>query len=446
MSRYERSHDLTARVLPSRVRLQGCILWSLGLAWPLLGCGKANQYQPPPPPTVTVATPLIREIPEYLEFTGTAQAMKTVEVRARVNGYLKQILYQDGQDVQADAPLFVIEPEPFEMALASAKANQEKAAAESSLAEAELGRTEELFKKNVSTKSNLDVATAQRDVSRAVVDVQKAATSRAELDLGYTLIKSPMMGRLSRHLVEPGSLVQAEQTLLTTIYQLDPIHVYFPVSERDVLQIRSRRMARTGSPERRERVVLDVGLANEEGYPHTGYLDFSEPSADPKTGTFLVRGLFDNPDFVILPGMFVRVRSRMGRLTGAICVPEAAVGADQLGRFVLVVNDANEVERRTVVLGSRVDQQRVIESGLTGQERVIINGLQRVRPGVKVTVELAKLEGAEGPGGAGQGDEAATSSAAAVPAVDSPAAGETVNSASEPAGDSPPANSVEPPP
>lgn len=355
----------------------------------LAGCDEGNQFVPPPPPEVTVATPVEREVADSIEFTGTTQATARVELRPRVGGYLERIEFQDGQMVKEGAPLFVIEQAPFEAELEAAQARLLKAEATRQLADANLARTTELFGKKIVTQQELDIQKAQRATAAADVAVAEADITQAKLQLGYTELNAPIGGRIGRHLVDLGNLVRAEETL-AVIESIDPIYVFFYMSERDLLRIME--MLRTNQlpdPETNP-PVLTLGLANETGFPHKGYLDFRRFGVDPGTGTIERRAVFPNPDTVLVPGLFARIRATLGEPRPRLLVEERALGSDQRGDFLLIVDQDNKVHYRLVKTGIAVDGLRVIEQGLSAGERVVVNGLQRARPGAKVNPILAE--------------------------------------------------------
>jgi RND family efflux transporter MFP subunit len=349
------------------------------------GCSQPNVYQPPPPPEVSVAKPVIKEVKDYLEFTGTTRATDIVEIRARVGGYLQSIHFEDGAIVKKDDLLFVIEPEPFEVALASAKANLQKAKAARELAISTLQRTEPLVKSQALSKEDLDVAKANVDTADADVAAAEAAVRKAELDLNYTQIRAPISGRIGRHLVDVGNLIVPQSNVLTTIESYTPIFAYFTVSENDVLELIDRRARTTesGTTEQPNEVLL--GLSDQGDYPYRGKVDFVETGVDASTGTQLRRGVFDNEDGRLVPGLFVRIRLPLGKAERRLLIDERAIAADQRGEYVLVVNNKNVVEYRPVGLGMRVDGMRVVEEGIKDGEWVVVNGIQRARPGAPVS-------------------------------------------------------------
>jgi RND family efflux transporter MFP subunit len=362
----------------------------LSLAVVLAGCGQANEYKEPPPPAVTVAQPASDKVVDYIEFTGTTRAVEAIRIRARVMGYLKSIEFTDGANVEAGQLLFVIEPEPFEAALALAKANVQKAEAALKLADADIQRTLPLVERKAVTEAELDVKEANRATAEAEVSAAKAAARQAGLNLGYTEIRAPISGRIGRHMVDVGNLVQAEMTELATLESFDPIHVYFSVSEGDVLRLMSLYRSGAIANFRENPPPLSLGLANEDGFPHAGTLEFADLGVDPDTGTQMRRGVFPNADGQLVPGLFVRLRMPVGDPEKQLLVSERAIGADQRGDYILVVNSENEVEYRPVKLGMLIDGMYVVKDGVAAEEWVVVNGMQYARPKSKVSPERAE--------------------------------------------------------
>jgi RND family efflux transporter MFP subunit len=361
----------------------GFVLVMLLLVAALCGCDETNVYQPPPPPEVTVAHPIERPIKDSFDFTGTTRAVQRVELRPRVSGHLLQIEFDDGQTVEEGKELFVIDPAPFEAQLHAAEAQLSKARAALQLARANLERTQELFRRKVTTQQELDVQKAEVDTAEAEVDVANAAIEQAKLQLGYSVINAPISGRIGQHLVDVGNLIQVEETL-AVIESTGKIHAYFTVSERDLLRFMEMLRRNEVADPTKQRITLYLGLANETGFPHVGYLDYRELGVDPSTGTVLRRGIFDNENNELIPGLFVRIRATPGEPIERVLIDERAIGSDQTGEFVLVVNGENKVEQRSVKTGVAVDGLRVIEKGLQTSDRVVVNGLQRARPGAVV--------------------------------------------------------------
>ena len=368
-------------------RVLGFALAALGI---LTGCD-SNQYIAPPPPKVTVATPVQEPVVRYFETTGTAAAVNTASLVARVQGFLTEVKYRDGAIVKKETPLFVIEPEPFKLKYDQAQAAQAGAEASLKQLEADYQRQVDLASRQVASKATLDQALAARDGGEAKVKQAEVDTKTAEINLGYTEVKAPFDGVVTARQVSLGDLVGgATPTLLATIVQFDPIYVNFNVSEKDVLE------ARKGMTERGETVgsmvgklPIDVGLQTETGFPHKGVLDYVSPTINPSTGTLTVRGSFENANRTILPGYFVRVRFALDPTpTNALLVPDTALGSDQSGRYLLLVNKENVVEQRKVTPGIIVGEMRVIESGLKADDRVIVGGLLRAVPGQKVDPQV----------------------------------------------------------
>lgn len=397
------------------------VTFRLGLAAGLLavaGCQKTNEFQPPPPPEVTVALPVQKDVVERIELTGTTRATATVPLRSRVDGYLKQIAFKDGDNVVEGQPLFVIDPAPYKVALQSAEAQQQKARAALALAEANLGRTRQLYQQKATTDQQLDLQKAEYASAEAEVATANAAFEQADLNLGYTEIRAPLTGRIGRHLVDVGSLVQSETTPLATIEAVNPIHAYFYLSEPELLRfMKMLRQEELPDPGKNP-PVLWIGLANETGYPHKGHLDYRELGIDSATGTTLRRAVFDNPDQSIVPGMFVRLMGEIGKPEPRLLVEERAIGSDQRGDYLLVVNSQNDVEYRPVQLGALETGLRVVVSGIGPNDRIIVNGLQRARPGAKVNPKTeAQIKAAEAAAAAQAAKEKAGPAAGGAPAT-----------------------------
>ena len=355
-----------------------------------VGCEQPNQFVPPPPPEVTVAQPLEREVVNYAEYTGTTEALKTVEIRARVNGYLQRIAFEDGAVVEEGDLLFQIDPRPFQAALDAAEANLQKARSALQLEQAELARAEDLARRSAITEQQLDVQRAELARAEAEVSAAGAQIRQARLDLGYAEVRAPFTGRVGRHLVDVGNLVQAEQTVLARLEAFSPIYVYFYASERDVLRLRQH--GRREPSAANGRPVLFLGVAGEDGFPHEGRLDFTDPRVDSSTGRVLYRGVFPNAEETLLPGMFARIRAPIGEPEPRLLVEARAIATDQRGDYLLVVAEGSTVEYRPAVLGIRTDGLRVVEEGIEPGEWVIVNGLQRARPGAKVKPQRAEMQ------------------------------------------------------
>jgi RND family efflux transporter MFP subunit len=368
----------------------------------LAGCEQENVYKAPPPPKVTVAKPVQKAVTDYLEFTGNTQAIYTVQLRARVEGYLEALHFQDGADVKKGDLLFSIQPDQYQAQLQQAQAEVQTQQAALEHAETEFKRYSRLYEQKAAAATDVDNWRFQRDSAKAALMNAHAQVDLAKLNLSYTQVTAPISGRMGRRLVDPGNLVGAggQETMLAEINQIDPIYAYFTISEIELLRARKLQQESGGGDYRSRPVPAYVGLANEQGYPHEGRIDFASISVDPSTGTLLLRAVFPNGNRVLLPGLFARIRVPVGREANAILVPEVALGLDQIGRYVLVVDDHNVVERRSVRLGQAFDTMRVIEEGLKGNERVVVNGLLRAIPGREVSPEVQEAEAPPEPGAA----------------------------------------------
>ena len=363
----------------------------------LSACGEQNRYVAPPPPKVTVAHPVQQPVTQYLEVTGNTAAFNTVDLVARVQGFLQGIHYKDGEAVKQGTLLFTIEPEPYQVKLDQAKAAEDGAAATLRQTEAEYQRQSQLASRDFASKSTYDQALAARDSAKANLIQAQANTRTAEINLSYTKVTAPFDGFVTTHLVSVGELVGTSPTQLASIVQLDPIYVNFNVSEQDVLRVRAEMRRQGLKPEDLKKIPVEVGLQSETGYPHKGLLDYAAPTINTATGTLPVRGLLPNTDRALLPGNFVRVRVPIQQVPEALLVPEVALGSDQGGRYVLVVNGDNVVEQRKVGAGQVVGEMRVIDSGLKADDRVVVSGLIRAIPGEKVDPQLQTASAAPAP-------------------------------------------------
>jgi len=363
------------------------------LALPLLAGCEQNTFVPPPPPKVDVANPVQRPITRYLEATGNTAAIKQVDLVARVQGFLDSIDYKDGTFVKQGTTLFTIEPETYKLKVEQAKAAEVGAQATVKQAEADFNRQKDLVAKQAVSQSTLDTSTSTRDNAQASLQQAQVNTRIAEVNYGYTKVAAPFDGVATAHLVSVGELVGVTSpTQLATIVSLDPIYVNFNVNEQDVLLVRAEARRRGMTPADLTHLPLQVGLQTEEGYPHQGNLDYASPTINQSTGTLAVRGVIPNPDRVLLPGFFVRVRVPVDQEQNALLVPDTAQGSDQGGRYVLVVNKDDIVEQRKVKPGQIEGTLRVIEDGLKPDDRVVIGGLLRAIPGQKVDPQMQKIE------------------------------------------------------
>jgi len=360
------------------------------LAAPMLlsGCGQDNRYVAPPAPKVTVVVPVPQAVTRYLEATGNTAAVNTTNLVARVSGFLQEINYKDGDQVKQGATLFTIEPEPYKLKLEQAQAAEAAAQATLRQTDAEYERQTDLASRQIASKQTLDNALANRDSAQAKLKQAQVDTKQAAINLGYTQVKAPFDGIVTARLVSLGELVGANgPTQLATIVQTAPIYVNFTINEQEVLRVRAeiRRLGLT--PEDLKKVPVEVGLQTDEGYPHQGTLDYAAPSVTQSTGTLTVRAILPNSNQVLVPGYFVRVRIAEDP-ENALLVPDVALGSDQGGRYVLVVNKDNVVEQRKVTIGPKVGELRAIESGLKPDDRVVVTGILRAIPGQKVDPQL----------------------------------------------------------
>lgn len=389
-----RSSALSAPEDNLRRRLNGAFRVAFALlAFVVLTACEQNAFVPPPPPKVEVAPPTQRAITRYLEATGNTAPIKSVDLVARVQGVLKSINYKDGTSVKAGTTLFTIEPETYKLKLEQAQAAEAGTQASVKQAEADFKRQSDLVQRQVVSQATLDTSTANRDNAQANLQQAQVNTRIAAVNYGYTNVTAPFDGVVSAHLVSVGQLVGASSpTQLATIVALDPLYVNFNVNEQDVLKIRAEARRRGMTSSDIEQLPVEVGLQTESGYPHKGKLDYAAPTVNQSTGTLAVRGVLPNADRVLLPGYFVRVRVPIDQQANALLVPDVALGSDQAGRYVLVVNGDNIVEQRKVVTGPLDGDLRVIESGLKPDDRVVIAGLLRAIPGQKVDPQLQKSE------------------------------------------------------
>jgi RND family efflux transporter MFP subunit len=358
----------------------------------LTGCGKPAQgLVVPPPPEVTVSNPVSREVTDYYEFPGQTAAVGEVEVRARVTGYIVKVNFEDGQEVKKDNLLFEIDPRPYQAALDRAKGESNRLKAVQEKAKADMARSDRLRPSGAISEDEYEQHAAQLAIAKASIQTAEAAVRDAELNLEFTKVVSPIDGRVSRARITEGNLVQpgtAESMVLTTVVTVDPIYVYFNIDETALLKYVDRKWqsGEAAHPSRikDQNIPVEIALAKEDGFPHKGILDFIDNKVDSKTGTIRARGNFDNSKQYLTPGLFVRVRIPFGKPHQAMLISERAIGTDQRQKYLLTVNKENVVEYRRVKVGSLHDGLRVIESGIGPDDRVIVNGLLRARPGTTV--------------------------------------------------------------
>jgi len=369
----------------------------------LTACDRREPKTKRPPPVVTVAAPKVEAVADFEDFTGRTDAVSTVKIRARVTGYLVRVSFKDGDIVKQGDLLYQIDPRPFQADVDAAKGAVEKLEAQQKLFVLQVKRYGDLAKKGAAAEQDYDEYLAKEAENIGALKSAKAQLEHAELNLGFTRITAPITGKISRTLLTAGNLVNADSTELTTIVSIDPMYAYFPVEEPTLLEV--QRMTREGLlPSRREVPVL-MGLADDahRRFPLRGVLDFVNNTVDPQTGTIQVRGQFRNPyqlphkPPVLVPGLFVRVRLESALPRQTILVSERAIMTDQGEKFVYVVDRQNKVAYRRITLGMKLDDRRLqaIESGLKPDDRVVVAGGQRVRPGATVETETVDMENIE---------------------------------------------------
>jgi RND family efflux transporter MFP subunit len=361
-----------------------------------VGCQGTEQAAPPPPPQVTVSTPEIRDVTPVYEFTGTTEAIQSVEIRARVQGFLDEIRFAAASYVDQGETLFVIEREPFIARKDRADASLKSAEAALRRAESDLDRLEQAVKTNAVSQQEVTRARAERDQADAALLGARAELENAKIELDYTTIDTPIAGLVSRNFVDLGNLVgHGDPTLLATVRMIDPIYAYFEVNERLFARILEEIGGHTGTDEVKEQTPATL-VIRETGHESVGHVDSIDNTVDTATGTIMVRGVFPNPDSKIFPGFFVNVLLSGAVLEDAIVVRESAVGQDMGGKFLLLVGDDNVVEQRYLQLGPvQEDGTIVVLEGVEGNERYVIEGLLRARPGLPVTPQTEAEAGGE---------------------------------------------------
>lgn len=356
------------------------------------GSGGGPQQQAP---AVDVARPVVHSVTEWDEYTGRVAAVDEVEVRARVGGYVDSVNFREGSIVEVGQLLYVIDPRPFEAALQEAQAQVQRSEIQLELAISDLDRAKRLYGSRAISEEELDARTQARKEAVAALAAARAALVQAELDLEFSRVTAPIRGRVGADLVSVGNLVSggtASSTLLTTIVSIDPVHVYFTADEGAFLKYQrlDRQGVRASSRDTANPVRLQ--LVDEDGFPHLGRMDFVDNRIDESTGTIRGRAVFDNPEGLLIPGLFGRVQLLGRGPYDALLIPDSAIVADQSDRFVYVVGDDDSVSRRPIRLGRLVDALRIVDSGLEADERIVVAGVQRVQPGVTVAASTVELE------------------------------------------------------
>lgn len=360
------------------------LIGGLLLATSLAGCGKSNSYKPPPAPPVTTSKPVQMPMTTYLSVTGNTVAINSVNLVARVSGYLTSVDYTDGAVVPKGKTLFIIEQPPYAAKLQQATAAVAQAKAQVTYAQSQYDRQLDMIKQNATSTANVEQWLAQRDSAQAQVIEAIANEELARINYGYTTVAAPFDGKVSRHLVDPGNLVgNGVATQLATIDQLAPIYVYFNVNESDALTIRAAAMKMGHPLGETNGEPVQIGLQTETGYPHEGKVDYVSPSLDPSTGTIQARAVFSNADEALLPGLFVRVHIPLGPPAVQMALPETAVQSDQGGSYVYVVGADNVVAQKSVTTGV-TDNGMIAVTGLAADDKVVVSGLQNAAPGITV--------------------------------------------------------------
>jgi RND family efflux transporter MFP subunit len=374
------------------VRNRYLLLAAISVSVVLAGCSRneaaESQAAGPQLPQVTVAAALSRKVTDFDEFTGRFEAVERVEVRPRVSGYIASVNFTDGTEVKKGDVLFVIDPRPYVAERDKARAQLNQARSQLTLARSERDRATKLLSQHAISQEEFDTRSSGLEQGQANVEAAQAALDAAALDVEFTRVTAPIAGRISRALVTSGNFVANGQTPLTTLVSLDPIYVSFDGDEQAYLRfIKHARDAKTAG----ERNPVQVGLANESDYPHQGAMVFVDNALDPATGTIRSRALLDNHERAFTPGLFARIRLMGSAPHEAVLINDSAIGTDQTVRYVLVVGADNKVSYRPVQLGPVVEGLREVQSGLTAGETIIVNGLQRVRPGAQVNAQRVAM-------------------------------------------------------
>jgi RND family efflux transporter MFP subunit len=363
-----------------------------------LGCNRKPPPAGPQVPEVTFALPVQREIQDYAEFTGRTDAIYTVDIRARVNGYLVKVNFKDGDIVQKDQLLYEIDPRPYQAQLDVAKGQVERLEGQKKLLQIQVDRYTKLVAKGAASQQDLDQYIGQQAENLSALAAAKAQVIYNDLNLKFCYIASPITGQVSRTFYQIGNLVTADNTLLTTVVSIDPMYAYFTVEEPTYLRIEKMMLKGILKTRKDAEIPVRMGLADdfERQFPFKGTFDFVNNIIDPTTGTITVRGVFPNPNGLLKPGLFARVRVNTGPKHTGLLVAERAIGTDQGQKFLYVIelddeDNKEKVQYRRVKTGQMFDGLRAIEEGLKAGEHVVVNGLQRVRPGIEVKAAEVKM-------------------------------------------------------
>ncbi len=379
----------------NRQKLIKILLW--GFVILVLAFVLWNHFKPkaPPPPVqlpqVVIQKPVVVKTPAYITQTGNTVAYNSVDLVARVEGYLQAIKFTDGSFVKKGQELFLIEPEPYLEKLREAESEVASQKASFNYASAEYARQQQMYKEDATSLNNVQKWSAQKDKSQADLNKATANEVNAKINYSYTRVLAPFDGRIGRHLIDPGNLVgNGKATELATLEQIDPIFVYFNLNELDLIRVRAAAKEYGIKPSEINKIPVYVGMQNEQGYPREGKLDFASTGLNSSTGTLQFRVLIDNKDYSLLPGLFVQVRIPISTSSPKLTVPDTAVQYDQIGAYLLIVDQENKVQIKRVEVGSVDKGMRMILKGITAQENVIVDGLQNATPGNQVTVQKAK--------------------------------------------------------
>jgi RND family efflux transporter MFP subunit len=362
-----------------KIKLMSVSVW-LFLALLITGCGSDNDR--PPPPKVIVSKPVLADVTDYLVETGNTVAYNSVDLVARVSGYLESVDFVDGSFVKKGKQLFVIQPQPYKDDVEEAQATLDADKAEYSYAVVEYQRQQKMYKQNATSDADVQQWLSQREEAKASVAGAKASLNSANITYNYTHVSAPFDGRIGRHLVDPNNLVGngGEATKLATIEQIAPMYVYFNINELDLLKVRKIARANGFKPSQISQIPIEIGLQNEEGFPHVGHLDFADTGLDSSTGTIEMRGVLENKNYELLPGLFVRVRLALGQPKPHFTLPDTAVLYDQIGAYVFTIDKKNIVHQVRIKVGDVEKGMRTVLTGLKADDLVVVEGIQNATP------------------------------------------------------------------